>query len=158
MEADLSLVGKKIVCKCGREGIVKITRMRKGREYIYLVVRHYSENRYCIIKRISADLSRIENVEEILRLVRELEEQRKELKVLREENDKLTKENIELRFEKKHLEKQLEFFKDVWKRSIVVRRDDIEEKLRKIKELVEEYDGVRIIPFRIKVVETIEYG
>jgi len=150
-------VGLKVVCpKCGRKGIVRIVKQKKKeKEYMYLVVRHYSENRYCIIKRINTE--KIEATEDLLRLVDELEELRKMVQNLKEENEKLKEENRKLRVENSVLRDRLEFFESIWRRSVIISRDErIEEKIEEISNLLKRYDGVIILPFRFKI--EIEYG
>jgi len=150
-------IGKKITCpKCGKEGMVRVVRNRKkGREYWYLVVRHYDENKYCIIRRI--DVERIETIEDVVRLVGELEELRKRVKTLETENEGLKKELMKLRVENSMLKGKVEFYEDIWRKSIIVRKTEkVEDKIDEIKNLLKQYDGIRILPFKYKV--EIQYG
>jgi len=154
---SLKDIGKKIVCpKCRKEGVVRITRQRKkGREYLYLVVRHYNENRYCIIKRI--DIESIEGIEDILKAVGELEDLKERLRDLEEENTLLEEENKRLRIENSTLRDRLGIYEELWRKSIVISRSErLEERIDEIRNLLKRYDGLRILPFRYEV--RIEYG
>ncbi len=150
-------IGKKVVCpKCGKEGVLRVLRTRKkGKEYWYLVVRHYDENRYCIMRRIS--IERIESIEEVLKLIGELEELRRKIQGLEEEKGRLEKEVMNLRVENTMLRDRIEFYEEVWRKSIVISRSEqLEERIDKIRDLLKQYDGIRILPFKYEV--RIEYG
>ena len=154
---DLKDIGNRVTCpKCGKEGIVRVLRTRKkGREYLYLVVRHYDENRYCIIKRVN--IESIEGIEDVLKLISELEELKKNVRSLEKENKELKEENEELCIENSVLKDRLGFYEEIWRKSIIISKDErIEEKINKIKDLLKQYDGVRILPYKLEV--QIVYG
>jgi len=154
---ELKDVGRRVRCtKCGKEGVVRVVIQRKkDYRYLYIVVRHYNENRYCIIKRI--DVKKIKSIEDVLKLIGELEELRKKTRLLEEENEQLKKELMNLRIENSMLKDKVESYEEILRKSIVITRNEkIEERIDEIKNLLKNYDGIRIIPF--KYILEIRYG